>query len=100
MVTVTIIVTRFYADNRRGMFSKEMINLAIQLISTWQVIAVTVVLVLFVFLINYVAKPHHQPLFVSKAKPKKAKSAAKAEKTDKKKSADEAINDELGLEED
>ena len=78
-----------------------------QLVSTWQVIVVTVVLVLFIFLINYVSRPHHKPLFVSKAKPQKAKpqktkAAGKPEKPvkkEKKKSPAETINDELGLEE-
>jgi len=79
------------------MFSGSMFDLAIQIITTWQVIAVTVVIVLYVFLINYVSQGYHRPRFVSKTK---AKKAAPSEKKAKplKKSQDEKIDEELGLE--
>ena len=45
------------------MFSSEIRNLLIQVITSWQVLAVTGVLVVYVFLVNYVAKlyRHRRP---------------------------------------
>lgn len=59
------------------MFSAEIRQLLIQVISSWQVLAVTVVLVLYVFLVNYVARLYHNPRrshmsFMSMPKGKKA----------------------------
>jgi hypothetical protein len=75
-----------------------MFKLLIQLLSTWQVIAVTIAIVLYMSLINYVARTHHRPRYVSKSKPKKAK-AAQAKKPEKKKTTEAETNEELGLEE-
>ena len=38
------------------MFSSEVRSLLVQVITSWQVLAVTVVLVIYIFLVNYVAK--------------------------------------------
>ena len=62
-------------------------------------VVVTVVLVLYVFLVNYVARSYHTPLFVSRSKPQKAKvKKTKADKPAKAKPVDNS-NEELGLEE-
>jgi hypothetical protein len=53
------------------MFSEELRNLLFQVIKSWQVIAVTIVLVLYISLVNYAARAHKKPAFVSKIKPKK-----------------------------
>ena len=79
------------------MFSGSMFDLAIQIITTWQVIAVTVAIVLYIFLINYVSQGYHRPRFVSKSKAKKAVKSDKKAKIPKK-SQDEKIDEELGLE--
>ena len=74
------------------MFNAEIRSLLVQVISSWQVLVVSGVIVLYIFLVNYVAKAYHRrpsgPPVSKKAKPEKP-AAAPA------KSAD----DELGLEE-
>jgi hypothetical protein len=55
------------------MFSKELSELLIQVIMSWQVIAVTIALVFFMYLVNYAARRYHRPHAVSKSKPKKVK---------------------------
>ena len=42
------------------MFSEELRNLLLKVISSWQVLAVTVVLVAYVFLIQFVARSYHR----------------------------------------
>jgi hypothetical protein len=42
------------------MFSAEIKKLLVEVITSWQVIAVTVVLVIYVFLVNYVARIYHR----------------------------------------
>jgi hypothetical protein len=74
-----------------------MFNLLIQLLNTWQVIAVTIAIVLYISLVNYVARTHHRPR-LSRSKPKKAKKTP-AEKLAKKKPTEAETNEELGLEE-
>lgn len=44
------------------MFSGEVRRLLFQVITSWQVLAVTVVLIVYVFIVNYVARVyHHRP---------------------------------------
>jgi len=62
------------------MFSDELKSLLFQVIKSWQVIAVTVVLVLYISLVNYAARAHKKPAFVSKIKPKKKEKKEKAKK--------------------
>jgi len=57
------------------MFSQEFTELLIQVIQSWQVIAVTIALVLFINLVGYVARSYRRPRSVSKSKPKKVKPA-------------------------
>ena len=58
------------------MFSKEVIAVVLQVIKNWQVLAITVALVAYMFLVNYVARTYHRPSFVSKSRPKKTKTKA------------------------
>jgi len=64
------------------MFSGEIRRMLVQVITSWQVIAVTVVLVIYISVVNYVARIYnpgsrgsHIPL-LPKAKKKKGKSEA------------------------
>ena len=50
------------------MFNEELRNLLIQVLTSWQVLAVTVVLVLYIFLVNYVARIYHRRRQPPKAK--------------------------------
>jgi hypothetical protein len=59
------------------MFQGELAELLIQVIKSWQVIAVTVALVLYMSLVGYAARTYHRPSFVSKSKPQKKKKTAK-----------------------
>jgi len=80
------------------MFSNELTGLLIQVVQSWQVIAVTVVLVLYMFLVNYAARTHHRPSYVSKSKPKKSKKKeAPAAQPDKKEAPPKTADEELGL---
>ena len=74
-----------------------MMDLLIQVVKSWQVLAITGALVLYMFLVNYVARTYHRPRFVSKSKPRKSKSRAKSESPVI--TEDEDANAALGLEE-
>ena len=45
--------------------------LLLQVVKSWQVIAVTVVLVLYMYLVGYVARIYHHPISVSRSKPRR-----------------------------
>jgi energy-converting hydrogenase Eha subunit F len=75
------------------MFSEEVRKLLAQVISSWQVLAVTVVLVIYVSLVNYTTKLHYRR---SRGLPKPTPRKSKA-KTSEPVTASES--DELGLEE-
>ena len=79
------------------MFSEELKNLLIQVIKSWQVIAVSIVLVLYISLVNYAARAHKKPAFVSKLKPKKKEKKEKPKKEKPKKETDD--EDEIHEEE-
>jgi hypothetical protein len=78
------------------MFSKEMVSFLIKVITSWQIIVVTVVLILYFSLVSYVARLYHSSSsdFSFDSKPKKAK---------KEKAPVEAVpegdDDDLGIEE-
>ena len=79
------------------MFSEELKTLLFQVITSWQVIAVTVVLILYFFLVSYVARLYHSPRSFSSfsAKPKKFKEAPPEPPSEE----EEEVDDEaLGLE--
>ena len=81
------------------MLQNEVVNLLIQVIKNWQVLAITIALVLYMALVNYVARTYHQPRFVSKTKPRKSKSKAKAKSSASAITEDVDSNAALGLEE-
>jgi len=62
------------------MFSEELKVLLFQVIKSWQVIAVSIVLVLYISLVNYAARAHKKPVSVSKIKPKKKEKKEKPKK--------------------
>jgi len=70
-----------------------------QVVMSWQVIAITIVLLIYIFIVLHISKNYHKPR-VKKAKVKKAKAqpAAKSENEDDL-PIHEDSNDELGLEE-
>jgi hypothetical protein len=84
------------------MVPKEWLALLIRIITSWQVIVVTVVVFLYFSLVSYVAKLYHRPrssMFPpAKSKPKKEKPAPAADEGDEIESG-ESDDDELGLDE-
>jgi hypothetical protein len=58
------------------MFSIELKDLIPQVITSWQVLVITGVLILYTWFVNYVARTYHRPHFVSKSKPKRKKEKA------------------------
>ena len=70
-------------------------SMFLQIVKSWQVLAATGVIVLYIFLVNYVARAYHKPSFISKSRPKKVK----AEAAPKPASEEEDSNEALGLEE-
>ena len=74
------------------MFSEEVRNLLIQVITSWQVLAVTLVIIFYFFLVSYVARLYHR-------RPRKAPLPKK--KKDKEQVEEPVLDesDELGLEE-
>lgn len=81
------------------MFSQELKNLLPQILRSWQVIAVTVVLILYIFLVGYVAKIYRRPRLVSKSRPQKRKAGAKNQGGPTEVSESRDTNDALGLSE-
>jgi cell division protein FtsL len=79
------------------MFSKEVLALLSEVISSWQVIAITVALVLYLNIVFYVARAYHRPRM-------KLSQKIKFKRKSKPAAAEEAVSssssDELGLEED
>ena len=71
----------------------------LQVVGSWQVIAVTVALVLYMSLVSYTARSYHRPRSVSKSKPKKKKSKAAPPAAKPEESAGGKEDDELGMEE-
>ncbi|MDR1047346.1 MAG: hypothetical protein LBL64_06185 [Treponema sp.] len=80
------------------MFSKELRDMLLQVITSWQVLAVTVVVILYFFLVSYVGRNYRRPRHASaKLIPKASYTgeAAAAEDEEEQTSEDE----DLGLEE-
>jgi len=77
------------------MFPGGIFELLKQVISSWQVIAVTLGFILYVFIVNYTARRYHRPRVAKKIIIKKPKPASKPEK----KPSAAKSNDDLGLEE-
>ena len=66
------------------MFSNGLTELVLLVIKSWQVLAVTAALILYMYLVSFVSRTYHRPHFVSRSKPKKVKAPPKekAEKTE------------------
>ena len=93
-------VTSKIADNV-SMFPDNIIEIILKVIKSWQVIAITLAILLYISIVNYVTKSYHKPRAVKKVKQPKSKPAKPAAEPE---SADNALpggdsNDELGLEE-
>ena len=83
------------------MFSKDIMQLLMQVVSSWQVIAVTIALVLYMNIIFHVARTgYYRPRAAKKMKVKKVKAqAAESGPEEVVSSPGASVNDELGLEE-
>jgi hypothetical protein len=88
-----------YADDENGMFPKELMDMLFHVIKSWQVLVITVALVAYIFLVNYVARTYRRPRSVSKSKPRKMKAAAVAKSGPKMTPDNADSNESLGLEE-
>jgi len=80
------------------MFPEDTLEIFIHVIKSWQVIVVSVILVFYVFLINFTARTYHRPRFVSNSKPKKPKREATVKVKPKEKSVPDNSDEALGLE--
>ena len=79
------------------MFNEEVRSLLAQVITSWQVLVVTVVLIIYVFLVNYVARTHHSgSRRISMPKIKKTKASKAAAPAAPEAASDD---DDLGLDE-
>ncbi|MDR2133793.1 MAG: hypothetical protein LBP27_01705 [Treponema sp.] len=79
-----------------------MLSLLFGVITSWQVIAVTIVVVLYLFLVTYVGRLYHRPRFISSLPSKVKKKKEETTAAPPEGSGDESeqeTNDELGLEE-
>ena len=75
------------------MFSHDFRQILIQVIQSWQVLAVTAALVLYIFLVRYVGRTHHKPrISRSKSKPRPKKEKEKKAKPEE--NPDELVLDE------
>jgi|GEM_PF-2051373 len=83
------------ADNKK-MESLTLFELIKQVVTSWQVIVITIVLVLFLKLIFSVARGQRRSLKIQKLGPKKKTKAEKKEEVPEKITSDD---DDLGLEE-
>jgi hypothetical protein len=83
------------------MFSSELWGLILQVLTSWQVIAVTVAVFFYFFLVNYTARLHHTRSISFSSKPKKKKKEKEKAVSEQKEAeiTEEDVNDELGLEE-
>jgi hypothetical protein len=77
------------------MFKPEVLKLFAGVISSWQVIAVTIALVLYFMLVSYVARLYHKPKAFSFTSRKKKQKPEKVPET----GISQEENDDLGLEE-
>jgi flagellar biosynthesis/type III secretory pathway M-ring protein FliF/YscJ len=80
------------------MFSTELRRLLIQVISSWQVIAVTVIVVIYILIVNRVARLRSRSRPARQPSPKKTKSKASKPPPEAALEASPG-SDELGLEE-
>jgi len=81
------------------MFSENMLSLLKNVILSWQVIVVTIGLILYLNLVFYTASSYRRPRARKKFNLKKKKKTAPAPTPAATKETNSASNDELGLEE-
>jgi hypothetical protein len=84
------------------MFSQEVVSLLINVVSSWQVIAVTIAIIIYISIISSVARMYYRPRFVSKSPAKRRKKKEKYPDTlssAAKPGTGDNSNEELGLEE-
>jgi hypothetical protein len=81
-------------------FTAELKNLVFRVITSWQVILISVVLILYFALVSYVSRLHRHPKPIAmEGSPKKAKRARDKNKTEAAGDAEITEDDDLGLEE-
>jgi hypothetical protein len=78
------------------MISKELMSLLISVISSWQVIVVTIAIIIYVSIVSSVARVYRRPRISSKPSKRRKK---KARPSDAGPAIENSSNDELGLEE-
>jgi hypothetical protein len=78
------------------MFSKEFWEILAEIITSWQVIVITVVLIIYMNIVSYVARAYHHPR-IKKMKIKKGKPEPAMKSSSEEYEGDS--NDDLGLEE-
>jgi len=83
------------------MFSEEMKTILYYVLTSWQVIGVTVAIILYLSLVGYVSRSNKRPRFVSRYRPRKTKKAAVALASSSPEEAPDSAdtNEALGLEE-
>jgi hypothetical protein len=95
------VISRLPADNKT-MFTRELLPLLLQVISSWQVVTITIALIFYMYLVTYVASGTRR-LRASKSKPRKqpkpAAAAVAAGPQETTAPAGASVNEELGLEE-
>jgi hypothetical protein len=80
-------------------FSKEVLNLLGQVITSWQVLAVTVGFIFYVNIVTYVAREHYRPPKAKKTRVRKNKVKMPPTSGPEEAETGSSTNDELGLEE-
>jgi hypothetical protein len=82
------------------MFSKELVPLLLQIISSWQVIAVTIAIILYFSLVSYVTRRGGRSRYgASIHSNRKKKTSSKSKQSSAAETSSGSVNDELGLEE-
>jgi cell division protein YceG involved in septum cleavage len=83
------------------MFSKDIMEMLIQVLKSWEVLFVTVGLVIYIFIVNYVSRSYRRPRVKreKKIKVKKSEPVAETIEEDEDGGSIDNSNDELGLEE-
>jgi hypothetical protein len=83
------------------MYPGGLFSLIKEVISSWEVIAVTLALLLFLKIVFYASASYRRPIKIKKISFKKKKSKPESEAVNPEESQDEdSSNDELGLKED
>jgi flagellar biosynthesis/type III secretory pathway M-ring protein FliF/YscJ len=83
------------------MFSKELRDMLLQVITSWQVLAVTVAVILYFFLVSYVGRSYRRPRHASAKLIPKARHAGEAAVVaeDEVEEEQSSEDEDLGLEE-